>query len=150
MVAVLGSVRAWARHFAMRVAGPVCFMCDRGRERGSRFVSGPDLWICEACAAAARRQLAEAAGPPPHVLMAGSAVPAARPSVRCSFCGQASSAWAEGGVVSDGKSICGGCLELCAEIFSEPPDAHAPLRCAACGAELEPEREQCRRCGRPV
>ena len=77
-----------------------CSGCGRGKDEAGRMVSGPRVYICEACSNDAGRRL--------------RAAPA---NGSCSFCGKTAHVAALG---PDARhAICGECVELIHEIFLE-------------------------------
>ena len=96
MAAIAERVRRLARRFQRPIR---CSACHRPRSTGRRLISGPGVYICESCIAAA-------AGP-------GVAV---APATRCSFCGQRGATIA--GTWPD-LTVCARCVELSRAILAE-------------------------------
>jgi ATP-dependent protease Clp ATPase subunit len=80
-----------------------CSHCARTKEEAHRFVSGPGLYLCDACAADATARFA--ATPPEAVVRA------------CSFCGLTSRAIELG--AERRHAICRDCIELVEDILAE-------------------------------
>ncbi|HCU92294.1 MAG TPA: kynureninase [Actinobacteria bacterium] len=106
---------------------PRCSTCGLAQGASVRIVAGPDASICDGCAALAQSVLATgdpaAAGTVTMVRLAPGAgvAPAAGASADgCSFCGKPPARLSTAGLVAAGRTrICGECLALCREIFTE-------------------------------
>lgn len=91
-----------------RAAGQLaCSFCDRSQAEVAKLIAGPDVRICDGCAASAAGRLA---------LMDATH--------RCSFCGKAGDQ--VGLADRDGAAprVCAECLLLCHEIIAE--ELHSP------------------------
>jgi len=87
--------RVWRTRTARRDA--VCTGCGRPPSEVGKLIAGPNVFICDACVAAAEK---------------------GRPSPRrasCSFCGKRGSAQA----LAPALAVCGDCLRLCREILDQ-------------------------------
>jgi len=96
MAAIAERVRRLARRFQRPVR---CSACHLPRSAGRRLISGPGVYICEACIAAA----------------AGLIV-AVDATTRCSFCGHRDASIV--GTWSD-VAICARCVELSRTVLAE-------------------------------
>jgi ribosomal protein L37AE/L43A len=95
MAAIAERVRRFARRFQRPIR---CSACHLPRTTGRRLISGPGVYICESCIAAA----------------AGLGV-AVAPTTRCSFCGHRDATIA--GTWPD-LTICARCVELARAILA--------------------------------
>ena len=99
----MGIVRRVIRGIVGQARPLRCVHCARTREPGRRFISGPNIYICESCGADAAVRFGN--GPPETTVL------------RCSFC------WKESQAVTLGAqrdhAICGDCVQLVTEIFAE-------------------------------
>jgi len=99
---------AWRSRRAARDL--VCTWCGRSQGEVSKLIAGPNVFICDACVAAAERAMSGAD--------AGAAwLPAARARTRprCGFCRKRASGNRK--LVTGAASICSQCLTVCREIL---------------------------------
>jgi hypothetical protein len=100
--------RVWRTRSVKRDAA--CTFCAQPPSEVKKLVAGPNVYLCDACAAQAEKALLLGS-------RAGFAVTHKRNEARCSFCGKRSSA--DRAVVSSADaSVCEGCLVVCGEIMA--------------------------------
>jgi hypothetical protein len=100
--------RVWRTRHVTRDA--VCTYCGLPPSEVARLIAGPNVFICDSCAAAAERALGgRRRGNGAFVLGAGGA------KARCAFCSKKSPALA----TATAASVCGDCLKLCREILDQ-------------------------------
>jgi hypothetical protein len=91
----------------------VCTWCDRPPSEVSKLIAGPNVFICDACIAAAEKQL-RSPRPSPRATVERGRQPA-RVSRRCGFCSRRASR--DRTLAEGATSICGDCLRACREIL---------------------------------
>ena len=125
IVEAAGGSRRWGRRRSQR-PGLACSFCGKPQHKVRKLVTGPGLYICDACAelAAGVVTTGSAAETPLGLIRA---VPPQETRERCSFCGKHRlqlSGLVAMPAETDGKSarhtaICAECLSLCTEIIAE-------------------------------
>jgi hypothetical protein len=99
--------RVWRTRSVKRDAA--CTFCARPPSEVKKLVAGPNVYLCDVCAAQAGRALSQGG-------RAGFAVTRKRNEARCSFCGKRSAA--DRAVMSGAEaSVCDACLVICGEIM---------------------------------
>jgi ATP-dependent protease Clp ATPase subunit len=88
----------------------VCTWCGRSPGEVSKLIAGPNVFICDACVAAAERTMsgAEAGG-------GGLTAAKARTGPRCGFCRKRANGKRK--LVTGAASVCSECLTVCREIL---------------------------------
>lgn len=99
--------RAWAARSRRRDA--VCTFCGRPPAEVDKLIAGPNVFICDACVALARKALATKR-------QAGTFAPAKGALARCSFCRKRHTA-ARPVIATPAASICQDCLTVCLGIL---------------------------------
>jgi hypothetical protein len=99
----------WQHVWRTRRPAPdtVCTFCDRPPSEVEKLMAGPDVFICDACVAAAEKTLG---GLPTNGWAGG------RPRMRCSFCSKPQGAERRLGTHRAGN-VCGECLATCRQIM---------------------------------
>jgi hypothetical protein len=94
--------QVWRSRRARRDA--VCTWCERPPSEVAKLIAGPNVFICDACIAAAERQLKTAAR-----------APASGASRSCAFCSRRANKTRS--LAYGTNSICTDCLRVCREIL---------------------------------
>ena len=89
---------------------PICTWCGRPPGEVSKLISGPDVFICDACVERAERALS-------GVGVGGDTVKLAKagPRPRCAFCHKRANEKRQ--IVTGAASVCTECLAVCREIL---------------------------------
>ena len=98
---------SWWQVWRRRKVDAICSWCDRPPGEVDKLIAGPNVYICDACVAAAERA-AEGRGE-------GMARAGRGSRYRCIFCRKG--ATAQRLIVIGSRSICGDCLRVCREIL---------------------------------
>lgn len=88
----------------------VCTWCDRPPSEVSQLVAGPNVYICDACVAAAEGVIGGGANARGTVKRAKTA-----PAHRCSFCYKRGSVKRQ--IAVGPANVCSECLQMCREIL---------------------------------
>jgi hypothetical protein len=100
--------RMWRTRTQRRDA--VCTFCERPPSELAKLLSGPNVFICDACVALAERTLAGESAGPPYFAVAGA-------RARCTFCTKTRSR--ERTIATSSKgNVCAECLRLSREILA--------------------------------
>lgn len=100
----------------------LCSFCGKSQKQVRRLVVGPYGRICDGCVSGAHTVMGEPGRTVSTPVAAIQQVSPEAGTEQCSFCGKRR--FQVAGMASAGHTrICGECLELCDEIFSEQPPA---------------------------
>jgi ClpX C4-type zinc finger len=104
----------WSRVWRTRKTGvdAVCTWCGRPPSEVSKLIAGPNVFICDACTAAAEATASGHRAAPPFT---GATK---RVGSRCAFCGKGPGRDRRVVTAPQGR-ICGECLRVCREILGE-------------------------------